>query len=203
MTPARPMLADVLAALTDLPVDFWRAVQSDRVVVARDAVSVLTALPSVLAAGPVAWTVPDPAKAWEVLQTRDLIPGDYEGRFACTSCGGTSRIVLRNDLVDYFAIPCHACPGPLSRPYLRPQTLPELVSWASLGFVSSDDGQHPGILGAEELARRTRRGVQVLWRSRSARPRPWLVGGLDLSVDEDMNVAVLSVPPLGGRVGHP
>lgn len=214
--PVRPQLANVLAVLTDADAWQWTdALRFDNAVLRYDATGVGAFYrdESTLEWQSICvidcnfgdpyprpdfmpWITDDPAFAWEILQTRGVIPDGYTGRFACTRCGGTSRIVLRNDLVDYFAVPCRACPGPLSRPYAHPQTLPDLASWASLGFAPSDDGVHAGILGAEETAGRTRRGVRVLWRAKEPRKHPWIVSGFDAFADDDMNIIVLSAPPL-------
>ena len=149
---ARPQLAAVLAALTGHPPDRWRPSEArlDRVDT-QGAWYSPTAWPATAAhIGCVPWIYPDPAEAWEVLHTRDIIPMDYRGQFICglcerfhgegraefSSCGRCKRVLRTRDPA-----------GPTS----HPTTLPDLIAWASIGFAARDDGS-PGILAAEEMA---------------------------------------------------
>ena len=185
MTPRRPRLAPVLAHLTDTDPAFWAVHAGDVLTLSSEGVAT-DRVPLVR------WITRNPAKAYEVLQTRGLIPMGYEGRFLheefildslSPEAGGTSGL--------------HA----VARPY--PTSLPDLVAWASLGFASADDGT-PGIVAAEELA--ALYGYPLAWevgpwpegigetyrpgtvgkRLRDAGIGTWLSGGL----------LCLAVPPL-------
>ena len=167
MTAARPQLAAVLAALTDLPVDEVAALVHLRLVHLLGRADDPTELLGFHdATGAVVRTavlhITSVAEAWEVLETRGLIPHGYVGRFVCelcdrfhgeslatlSSCGECKRVLRTRD------------PAPASP---HPATIPNLVAWASLGFAASDDGS-PGILGHEEQAEREAHGWDVRWR---------------------------------------
>ena len=145
---ARPQLAAVLAALTGHPPDRWRPCEArlDRVDT-QGAWYSPAAWPATAAhIGCVPWIYPDPAEAWEVLHTRDIIPMDYRGRFVCGACDGTGITPVRNDGTrGGWLCACHEEALP------HPGTLSDLVAWASIGFAARDDGS-PGILAAEEMA---------------------------------------------------
>lgn len=156
MTPSRPQLAPVLAALTGREEREWAFLLSFpdwslRFTEGRVDVDypMEKNRPFLLNGFPL--TVASVAEAWEVLVARGLIPHGYAGRFLCplcvrfhgesraewSSCGPCGRTLRTRD------------PAP---PITHPATMPDLVAWLSLGFAPSDDGAHPGILGAEELA---------------------------------------------------
>lgn len=202
MTPARPNLAAVLAALTDTDESewwYWLNLSGAMSWFTLTTAGVEFTLRHWPFERDLPWITTDAAFAWEVLQTRGIIPDGYVGRFACRHCGGTGRVVLRNDLVDYVWVPC-LCPGPLPRPTPHPPSVPDLVAWASLGFAASDDGT-PGIYGIEELAQRMRRDARVQWRVWSNRPRPYFIAGFDTLLDSDLNIITVSAPPLRMFIG--
>ncbi len=147
MTPSRPQLAPVLAALTDTDVAVWQEQLTPGVFALVTATDVglfwVHADGSWLptdSPGDVPLTVASVADAWEVLVARGLIPHGYAGRFVCWRCNGAGQ---------FDGDTCMACDD---GSYEHSQSLPDLVAWLSLGFAPSDDGTHPGILGAEELA---------------------------------------------------
>jgi len=170
VTPALPMLGAVLDALTawqgnvGMP-SYWVGMCQ---VSCDDAGVTAQRPPGWL--GPdvvrLAWAVPSPAEAYEVLQTRGLIPMDYAGRFVCGACGGTGT--SRSLAIDLGALtrgmlvgradPCTDCTVGFAD---RPATMADLVAWASMGFAASDDGA-PGILGHEEAAMQAN-GAVVCW----------------------------------------
>lgn len=158
--PRRPQLAAVLAALTDTSVVVWQSALRDPLVVpyfspvdvglfCEQKDGAWVAISDQFESVPL--TVTSVKEAWERLETRGLIPHGYAGRFLCplcvrfhgesraewSSCGPCGRTLRTRD------------PAP---PITHPATMPDLVAWLSLGFAPSDDGTHPGILGAEELA---------------------------------------------------
>lgn len=142
MTPARPMLPGAFAVLTDLPSGLWRGWISRPFSLSAAGV-VRHGHASWEGDVVIRWITPDPAEAYEVLQTRGLIPDDYCGAFVCVQCDGSG---IRDRLVD---AECLDCDGTGHRPH--PASLPDLVAWASLGFGAHAGG--PGILGMEEIVR--------------------------------------------------
>lgn len=223
MTPARPNLAAVLAALTDTDAWQWTdvlrfdnavpiATATDVGVFWQDDAEVWHPIPLATegigdgfrALTRVPWITTDAAFAWEVLQTRGLIPMDYVGRFVCSTCKGWGRVRWQvvgegRPVINAGSdapCPCGCVRGALPRPAPHPTSLPDLVSWASLGFKASDDGKHPGILGMEEIGRRTREDVWVQWQTGALRDRPYLVGGADMALDSAMNTLTITIPPL-------
>lgn len=150
--PRRPALGAVINALTvlgngDPPPSYWCDATGLSVVVSdRGQVVVVGSPHHSVRYG---WVTHDPAEAWEMLQTRDLIPMDYVGRFVCEACGGRGSTDVVAPGGFGFSHRCYACKGAAHLPH--PPTVAALASWASLGFAASDDGS-PGILGAEELA---------------------------------------------------
>lgn len=170
MTRARPMLAEVLAVLTGLPLAFWRPYDPARVVVTGTDVS-LRAVPGERgwAVGPILWSYPDPAEAWEVLGTHGIIPMDYAGRFLCA---------------------CPECAGALHE---RPTSLPDLVAWASLGFAASDEGA-PGIYGMEEEIALAYPAWQVEWAIAREMTFSLVEYGSELRFPRDGAIAIVIAP---------
>lgn len=152
------MLGAVLDALTepgagDPAPSFWCATGLPTTTIDRGNVIVVGS-PYLTVRYP--WTT-DPAEAYEILQTRGLIPLEYVGRFACDACGG-SGLVQREGWRGI--VPCEPCGTRGHLPH--PPTVAALASWASVGFAAHDDGT-PGILGAEELAGELNNGAEVRW----------------------------------------
>lgn len=158
---ARPQLAAVLDALVSsgpadgaVPPSFWIDTPGVRTSALASAEGVVVVTP--WGTSRYGWITTDPAEAYERLQTRDLIPMDYRGRFVCGECDGDGFIVPEK--FDWTATmgrdvsfePCVFCGG--SGAISLPPSLPALIAWASLGFAARDDGS-PGILAAEEMAR--------------------------------------------------
>lgn len=159
MTPARPMLAEVLAVLTGTEAWRWRdAMRFTNATIRFDPLGVglfwqdvmlewqpiavldSTGIGADFRAPPpfIPWACPSPAEAWEMLQARDLIPMDYRGSFFCTVCHGVGHIqratATRRSGVGQPVITrsmCVACAG--AGYHAHPQTLPDLVAWVSLG----------------------------------------------------------------------
>lgn len=129
---ARPMLAEDLAALTELPADVWAPALGERVRPVLDAIHGvrfdLEVPGATVGAGPRAsWLHTGPAEAQETLVARGLLPegwcGDVRRGWYCAGCAE------RGDQHTTTA----------------PHTIPDLVAVASLGV--------PAILRAETLAR--------------------------------------------------
>lgn len=164
-----------------------------------------------------AWLTTDPAEAWELLQARGLIPLGYEGRFVCEGCEGVGKgrfpSITTEELArgeNWFRYrDCDDRDATGHRPH--PPTVAALASWLSLGWVASDDGAHPGILGAEELARAIVPDVAPLWRVRVLQQAPrvprdaspadrLLRAGIEaVDIGCTRLTLALYVPPLGGR----
>jgi hypothetical protein len=98
---ARPMLAEVLAALTELPADVWDVALAERspgwharpVLGSAQVRFHLEVGGAAVDAGPRAtWTVTDPADAQETLVARGLLPegwcGDVRRAWWCAACEG-------------------------------------------------------------------------------------------------------------------
>jgi hypothetical protein len=185
--PKRPMLSAVLDALTERtrirePSGILHDGRRSRVVISHSLHGVVLSVHGVSVTYP--WITTDPAEAWELLQTRDLIPMDYVGRFVCEACagGGVVACGLAHLPCLRCALPCVGCGGSgrvgnavcdcvgsLRSDAValghtpHPPTVAELAAWASLGFAASDDGS-PGILGAEELMGELSGGTPTRWR---------------------------------------
>lgn len=129
---ARPMLAEVLAALTDTEADTW---SFDRRSVVRVGADGARWTPAGVgwASDTAPWTITDPAEAQEALVARGLLPEGW--------CGDVRRGWVE-EIRNTF-------PGALFERLVversAPRTLPDLVAVASLGV--------PAIQQAEELAR--------------------------------------------------
>lgn len=154
MTLARPMLAEVLGVLTPHSAERWdpRATRLDRVDVQGVWCVPAAWNPAIARVAVCPWAYPDPAEAWEVLQTRGLIPDDYRGRF-----------VHREFIADSLSPESGGFSGWRGEILLHPASLPDLVAWASIGFAPSDDGSHAGILGAEEIVQRHNPDRRAVW----------------------------------------
>lgn len=187
VSPRRPALGAVLDALTTW--EGYDVPPSDRVALGGAAFGASAWSESVVmgvAGGNVEyrWITADPAEAWERLQTIDLIPLDYRGRFVCEGCAGGGVVAVGIARLPCLrcALPCAECCGServggavcecvgslrqdaVALGHLpHPPTVAALVSWASLGFAASDDGS-PGILGAEELMGELSPGTPTRWR---------------------------------------
>jgi hypothetical protein len=174
MTPQRPMLGAVLDALT--------AVRDHRRYDATPSVLLRTGATRVTASAAgvdvwvrdeygwsFSWATTDPAEAWEILQARDLIPLDCRSRFVCEDCSGRGDVEVP-ELGKGWHAACPVCLGDGHRPH--PPTVAALAAWASVGFAATDDG-HPGIVGAEELARELG-GLAVVWRVAELKTDPAL-----------------------------
>ena len=202
MTPQRPMLGPALDALTNER-DHRHYDASPSVLLRTGATRVTTSATGVDLwvrdeyGWGFRWRTTDPAEAWELLQARDLVPLDCRSRFVCEDCGGTGGPYVGG---------CLDCNAIGHRPH--PSTVAALASWASLGWAPADDG-HPGIAGAEELAREIAPGFDAWWRVRElqhvmdtptgADPADRLrVAGI-VPVDPGLTrrVVLLYVPPLG------
>lgn len=224
MTPARPMLCPVLDALVDwhpgeeCP-SKWLALDDVRVafgVVAAPggpAEGVHFVAPRQPAAPEGrdvrrAWAIPSVAEAFEVLQTRNLIPDGYVGRFVCGACGGAGT--LRSLALDLAEMsrgvlagrpdPCPECDAGVVD---HPATMADLVAWASLGFAAADsvtgfDGEvvagPPGVLGMEETTARLYPDHRAVW-AFAARTFAMLADGSEFRFPGDGLVAI-TIPPL-------
>jgi len=216
MSLARPQLAAVLAALTDCREHeeqpaFWLSLDGCRLeLVASDGAWFDAPRQSRAPEGRSVrrrWVTTNPAEAWEFLQTRGLVPMDYEGCFVCGDCHGSGTIVP--DGFDWPAVvgrevtfePCVFCGGNGTRSL--PLSMTDLIAWASIGFAARDDGS-PGILGAEEMARATSQPCPFVWTvapappwwSRVLTPNADRLRASGLSWWAAEGRVVLAVPPL-------
>ena len=164
--PRRPMLGAVLDALTvtgpgdPLP-SFWCATGLPTTTVDRGNVIVVGS-PYHSVRYP--WIDASVTEAYELLQARGLIPMEYVGRFVCWTCGAFGS--LRGDDGSDGRVVCPGCAiddtrATGHRPH--PSSVADLAAWASIGFAPSDDGEHPGILGAEELMTTFDNGHRPMW----------------------------------------
>lgn len=225
----RPALGDVLAALTDTAPEQW-APESYRVTSVTTRWVGRRHPPRGMGVdGGVPLVVTDPREALEILQTRGIAPEDDERRFFRCACDGKPIVTpARGGQAIPYCVRCgyYDEPSAPQRPEYavpNPQTIPDLVAWASLGTAA--------ILRAEELARdlQRRRWVQnerVVWRVRRRLPgdvaawrrSPWTpdhIDGIDhghaqprgvgdiwlmgLAIDSITDDAItLVVPPISG-----
>lgn len=230
-TPQRPMLGPVLDALTERtrirePSGILHDGRRSRVGISHSLHGVALSVHGVSVS--YRWITTDPAEAWELLQARDLIPMGCVGRFVCEACagGGVVAVGLARLPCLRCALPCADCGGTERaggavcdcvgslrqnavalghRPH--PPTVAALASWASLGFVASDDGEHPGILGAEELAAAMIPGLPVWWAAAPAgvststrhggESPAWRLLDAGLPWRRGTTHTALCVPPLG------
>lgn len=151
---ARPMLAEVLAALTELPADVWDVALAERspgwharpVLGSAQVRFHLEVGGAAVDAGPRAtWTVTDPADAQETLVARGLLPegwcGDVRRAWWCAACEGDG---YRKPTDDTDTDPytgggiwrCSACGSSAAGRGLLEcaATIPDLVAVTSLGW---------------------------------------------------------------------
>lgn len=184
---ARPMLAEVLAVLTELPADVWAPALGERSP-GWCVRPVLDAIPGVrfdlevpgatVGAGPRAsWLHTSPAEAQETLVARGVLPegwcGDVRRGWWCPVCSGRGVVTyqteggLEDDGCGVCAVDDPDATGGVRLTGYTPHaaTIPDLVAVASLGWTAIDC--------AEELAREACRTLReygcpqperVVWR---------------------------------------